>query len=234
MKKTKENKFKKRQSAKKWVRGFTLIELLIASAIFAAATVLVVGSFGISTRNQRQVRVNRDISQNIRYVAQEIAQQVEFSLNEPLNIWKPGGGKGLPVTQDSNQVYNFAVLTSTTKSDVTDNSTGNILLVRSADNRCRYYRTVVDTSVPEKPKRVAVFIDKNEGCDNPHFEGPYYLTDGKADVSLEFNGVMNQKAKTTQAYVWVSINSADPAGSEFTLPMNTSTMATIRNYNGEN
>lgn len=214
-------------------KGFTLIELLIAASIFASTVVLIVGSFGISNRHQREIRVNRDISQNIRYTVQEIAQQVEYSYNGPLKI--AGGAGGQTVTQNGNPVYNFAVLNSIGNPLVpSDMSMSNILLVRGADNHCRYYTTRVDTSIPSHPRRVAVYIDKNEDCNNPDFRGPYYLTDEKSDINLlQFHGVMNQKAKNTQAYVWIAINSENTDTSEFTIPMNTRTMATIRNYNRE-
>ena len=208
-------------------KGFTLIELLIAVSIFAAAIVMIVGSFGISTKNQREIRVNRDVSQDIRYVSQEIAQQVEYSTNEPLKIG--GGVGGQAVTQDGKQVYNFAVLRSASNPAApSDNrSEYNTLLVRGADNHCRYYRAELG--------RVVVYVDKNEGCNDPDFGDPYFLTDDKIKVnSLRFKGVMNVKDKPEQAYVYINIKADNnQVYSDFSIPLSTSTLATIRNYNGE-
>lgn len=212
--------------------GFTLIELLIAASIFAATIVLIVGSFGISTKNQRQVKVNRDISQDINSVTQEIADQIEYSFNGPL---KDTGGT---VTQGGKNVYNFAVLTSLgSVIAAPDNSISTYLLVRGADNHCRYYRTVPDNTVDGHPHRVAVWIDKDEGCDNPHWGNPYYLTSPDVDVtSLQFKGVMNTVGKANQqAFVWIMVQSKNNQATnpEFNIPLNTDTLATIRNYNRE-
>ncbi|MCX6811821.1 MAG: type II secretion system protein [Candidatus Berkelbacteria bacterium] len=212
-------------------KGFTLLELLIASAIFAVTIVLIVGSFGISTKYQREIRINRDVSQDIRYVTQEIAQQVEFSFNGPMKTTN-----GNLITQNinniNNNVYNFAVVagpgTDTTGNDMMPQNT---LYIRGSDNHCRYYTTEKVNNI----KRVVVYIDKNERCENPDFRGPYFLTDEKVNInSLQFRGVMNQKDKNKQAYVWIIINSNNNRNfSEFNIPMHSSTLATIRNYNRE-
>lgn len=204
--------------------GFTLIELLIAVSIFAAAIIMIVGSFGISTKNQREIRVNRDVSQDIRYVSQEIAQQVEYSTNGPMMT-----KNNLPIIHGSNNVYNFAVVAGPTTNIVGNDMTPqNTLYIRGADNHCRYYMTVQD--------RVAVYVDKNEGCNDPDFEDdPYFLTDDKIKVnSLQFSGVTNEIGKDKQAYVYIDIKANNnQVYSDFRIPLHTKTLATIRNYNGE-
>jgi prepilin-type N-terminal cleavage/methylation domain-containing protein len=209
-------------------KGFTLLELLIAAAIFATTCVLVVGSFGISTRYQREVRVNRDVSQDVRQVGQEIAQQVEYSYNDSIMALN-----NKLIIQNNNNVYNFAVLASPGDNHaVSDATLGNTLYVRGADNHCRYYTS----ETVNKVKRVVVYIDKNEGCNSPtDFAGPYFLTDEKVKInSLQFRGVMNQKDQNKQAYVWIITNvNNNQSFSEFNVPFHTSTLATIRNYNRE-
>lgn len=204
-------------------KGFTLIELLIAVSIFAAAIVMIVGSFGISTKNQREIRVNRDVSQDIRYVSQEIAQQVEYSSNGPMMT-----KNSKPIIHGSNNVYNFAVVAGPTTNKVGNDMTPqDTLYIRGADNHCRYYTV--------EGNQVVVYVDKNENCDRPDFQGPYFLTDDKIKVtSLLFRGVTNEIGKDKQAYVYINIKADnDQVYSDFSIPLRTSTLATIRNYNGE-
>ena len=205
-------------------KGFTLIELLIAVSIFAAAVVMIVGSFGISTKYQREIRVNRDVSQDVRYVAQEISQQVEYSLNGPMMT-----RNNLSIIHNGNNVYNFAVVASPNSNDVGgDLVPQNTLYVRGADNHCRYYRV--------EQERVVVYVDKNEGCNHPDFGlDPYFLTDDKIKIrSLQFVGVTNEKDKNKQAYVYINISANNNQSySNFSIPLHTSTLATIKNYNSE-
>jgi prepilin-type N-terminal cleavage/methylation domain-containing protein len=205
-------------------KGITLIELLIAVSIFAVTVVLVVGSFGISTKNQREIRVNRDTSQDLRYVMQEIARQVEYSQNGTMRT-----KDNRPIVHGDHNVYNFAVVASPNTGEVGGDMTPyDTLYVRGADNHCRYYR--------EEEERVVVYIDKNEGCDNPDFQGPYYLTDDKIKIkSLKFKGITNEIGKNRQAYVYINLGANNNQDySEFNVPLHTSTLATIRNYSREN
>jgi len=186
--------------------------------------VMIVGSFGISTKYQREIRVNRDVSQDIRYVAQEIAQQVEYSQNGTMMT-----KNNLPIIHGSNNVYNFAVVASP-NTNIVGSDMGvaqNTLYVRGSDDHCRYYTV--------EGRRVVVYVDKNEKCNNPDFQGPYFLTDDKIRVtSLQFRGVANEKDKNKQAYVYINIGANNNQSySDFSIPLHTSTLATIRNYNSE-
>ncbi len=214
--------------------GFTLLELLIATAIFGAAIVLVVSSFGLSTKHQREVRSNRDISQNIRYASSEISRQIELSYNGPL-INKAG----TRIQQGVNDVYNFAVTNSPGGQAVRDNlGFGDVLFVRDSDNHCRYYY-LDNTSNAANPNgygRIALMIDSKEGCTlNPVYQGPFYITDLGTNIEkLEFKGTMNTKEKENGPYVWIIINSLNSDTTEFTIPLETRTVATIRNFGREN
>jgi len=206
--------------------GFTLLELLIATSIFAATIVIIVSAFGLSTKNQRQIRINRDISQNIRYASTEISRQIELSYNGPV-INKSGG----EITQGGRRVYNFAIANSPGANqavpDYSNNGSGDVLFVRGGDNHCRIY--FLDTT-----GRIAVYIDKKEGCTGDWGE-PYYLTDSGTDIGkLEFEGTMNTKGKEGQAFTRIIIESTNSDRTEFTISLNTRTVATIRNYGGEN
>lgn len=212
--------------------GFTLLELLTAVSIFAVTVVMVVGSFGISTKNQRTIRANRDVSQNNRFSINEIAKEIEFSYNGPL---KNRLGETIQDNQKINNVYNFAILnTSGSHKTVDDNSRGGVLYLRNSDNHCRYYQLEKVDNI----NRVAVYIDKNTGCGESvdvEYEGPFYLTDENTNVEgLYFHGKANIASLAEQAYVGINLELINSDQSEFSLPMQSRTIATIRNYGREN
>lgn len=212
--------------------GFTLLELLIAVSIFAAAVVMIVGSFGLSTKNQRTVRANRDVSQGNRFSIDEIAKQIEFSYNGPLK-----NPRGALITSGRENVYNFAILLAPGLPQA--ETSGEVLFLRGADNHCRYYARVKYSNDPPKYK-LAVYIDRDVGCGEGvlgprNYEGPYYLTDENTNVkALNFQGLINSHSLDEQAYVKIKVDLENSDQSEFALPMLSKTVATIRNYGREN
>lgn len=217
------------------VRGFTLLELLIASGIFAAAIVMLVSAFGLSTKYQREIRANRDLSYSVRQALMEITKEVEYSYNQPV----PNLG-GEIILQNGKSVYNFAVMrnlaSNTTPPDIGPGGygQGGYLFINDRQNHCRYYAVI--------NQRLAYFSDKKIECGNPSraegaapdWQGPFYLT-GKETVvnSIIFSGVMNTAGKPNQAYLWMTIDTQNAWQDEFALQMGNRTVATIRNFGRE-
>lgn len=209
-------------------KGFTLLELLIAISIFSTAIVLVVGSFGISLKHQREIRANRDVSLAGREVLNEISRQIELSLNGPIQ-----NREGRFITQANRRIYNFAVVSSPgDETAVGDNSAPRgVLFIRGEDNHCRYF--VLQNN------RVAVYIDKNAGCGTEgeavdYSREPFYLTDENIIIdSLEFKSVTNRQGKGEQGYILARIEFKNADSSEYLIPMEVKTAAAIRNYGQE-
>jgi prepilin-type N-terminal cleavage/methylation domain-containing protein len=242
--KEKQRKFANHQFCAKKSAGFTLLELLIAVSIFAVLVVLVVGAFGFSTKYQRQIRVDREISQGIRYSISEMANQVTLSWNDVVR------NESNVIIQDRIQVggvdtnrnvYNFAVLASENSPlTVSDNAPGGVLMVRGPDNYCKYFKLLTSGGV----SRLAMVVQNSSGCStsawlpNTH---TFYLTNESINVTmLRFTAFHNVKrnditgAVSVTPYVKIEIAAENQTGKdEFIIPLESRATATIRNIGRE-